>query len=173
MRTLVLILGLLLTGPAHSAEFVFGQDSIELQPGAELVEQIDRGAVSSHLIPQGALEKINRVLEPEQSVVVRGTKAVSIYYLPLERRTSEVASYYRERLASVGRMVFECGGRTCGSSSNWANRIFGHSILYGPEQYQYYFNVELPDEAGYLSVYIGERATRKIYLYFQYISLQD
>lgn len=145
-------------------------DDLELYQGAEQVDALNESEKTTHLIVLGALEKINHELEPEHSITVDGRKASRTYYLPLARRTKEVSKFYREQLLSHGELAFECYGRTCGSSSYWANRILGHAILYGPEQFQHYQVYALPDDGGYLAVYVGQRATRKIYGYPESVS---
>ena len=145
-------------------------DDLELYQGAELVEAVDERENTTHLIVLGALEKINHELEPEQSTISDGRKSSRTYYLPLARRTRDVSRFYREQLVSRGDLAFECQGRTCGSSSYWANRILGYAILYGPEQFQHYQIYELPDDGGYVAVYVGQRATRKIYVHVESVS---
>ena len=157
--------------------FFVGQASgaleLSLFPAAELVEEEIQDDVASHLIVLGALEKINHELEPENSEVRNGKKSSWTYYLPQARRTREVRQFYLPQLDSLGRIAFECSGRTCGSSTYWANRIFERAILYGPEQFQHFVIVELADNSGYLSVYIGQRATRKIYVHIERVETSD
>ncbi len=130
---------------------------------AELVaETISSG--DRHLVPLGSLEKVNRVLEPEASVAAVGKRTARTYYLPAARRTDDVIDFYRAQLETFGELTFECDGRTCGSSSYWANRIFGMSVLYGPEQYQRYAVARNENTGDYLLVYVGQRATRAIYV---------
>ena len=140
---------------------------LSLSSSAELVDEVINVDVSRHLVVLGALEKVNHILEPEKSVIVQGIKSTFTYYLPEARRTLNVGKQIKPQLVQLGELVFECQGRSCGSSSNWANRILGKAILYGPEQYQHYYAVKLIN--GYLSVYVGQRATRKIYLHIEVV----
>ena len=78
--------------------------------------------------------------------------------------------FYREQLVLRGGLAFECQGRTCGSSSYWANRILDKPVLYGPEQFQQYQVFTLPADAGYVAIYVGQRATRKIYAHIEFVS---
>jgi len=145
-------------------------DDLSLYQGAALVDSLDESEKSMHLIVLGALEKVNHELEPEQLTMLAGRKSSRTYYLPLARRTKEVSTFYRGQLVLQGELTFECYGRSCGSSSYWANHILGQAILYGPEQFQHYQVYELPDEGGYLAVYVGQRATRKIYVHVESIT---
>jgi hypothetical protein len=139
-------------------------DQIELPPGAELVGGSD-DVLGTHLAVLGTLEKVNHEVQPEASEFLRGKKSTRTYYLPQNRKTSQVADFFKEQLAGEGEIAFSCKGRGCGSSSLWANQIFDRAILYGPEQYQYYLIASIDD--AYLAVYIGQRATRKIYVYLE------
>ena len=145
-------------------------DSLQPPQNSELVDSTDSDQVKPHLVVLGALEKINHELEPEQSTSMVGRKSSRTYYLPLARKTSSVVEFYRDQLSVQGEIAFECRGRTCGSSSYWANKILGRSILYGPEQFQHYVVYQLPADSGYLAVYVGQRATRKIYVHIEAVS---
>ncbi|MBT4159925.1 MAG: DUF4892 domain-containing protein [Gammaproteobacteria bacterium] len=147
-------------------------NEIETYPGAEIVEKEEATQTAAHLVVLGALEKINHELVPEKSEVINGVKSSTTWYLPQARRTRDVARFYEERLQSQGEIVFQCVGRSCGSSSYWANRIFDRAILYGPEQYQFFYALELSKGRGFLSVYVGQRATRKIYVHMEQILKQ-
>jgi len=81
------------------------------------------------------------------------------------------AAPYLEQLQGIGSLEFECKGRECGSSSYWANKIFKSAMLYGPEQFQSY--AVFRTSAGWWTVYIGQRATRKIYARLDHYSLGE
>jgi len=164
-------------------------EPVALYPSSELVEQetIESTAL---LVVLGALEKVNHELQPEKSVLVPGRKDSSTWYLPEARRTKQVAEHFKSELVESANILFECQGRSCGSSSYWANKHFERAILYGPEQYQHYLiaqrstpeppasgvSISEPfispkiEEGDYIVIYIGERATRKIYAHIEYIS---
>ena len=137
-------------------------------PNAEQVESSEDPTVLPRRVVLGALEKVNQVIKPERSLTVQGGRFTRTWYLPKSRRTEEVSDFYKEQLARRGQLLFSCTGRTCGSSNYWANRIMESAILYGPEQYQRY-HVAWVDDA-YLLVYIGQRATRKIYVHLERIT---
>jgi len=138
-------------------------------PGAEEVESESADEAAAHLVVLGALEKVNHELVPEKSEIVMGLRSSTTWYLPQARRTREVAKYYFEQLEQQGEVVFQCQGRSCGSSSNWANKILDRAILYGPEQFQQFSVVQLRDGEGYRYIYIGQRATRKIYAHIEQV----
>ena len=90
--------------------------TIEHYPPYELVRSRNDEAPGRHLLPLGALEIIQQELVPEKSITVTGYRSSQTYYLPDARRTRDVAEYYEEQLAALGEVVYQCRGRTCGSS---------------------------------------------------------
>lgn len=152
---------------------------VGLFPASELVEQ-ETTESTGHLLVLGALKKVNHELQPEKLILVPGRKDASTWYLPEARRTKQVAEHFKSELVELANILFECRGRACGSSSYWANKLFDRAILYGPEQYQHYLIAQRPApqqpisqekvEGDYIVIYIGERATRKIYVHIEYIS---
>jgi hypothetical protein len=159
-------------------------EPVGMFPSSELVEQ-ETTESTGHLVVLGALEKVNHELQPEKSILVPGRKDASTWYLPEARRTEQVAEHFKSELIGSANILFECRGRSCGSSSYWANKHFERAILYGPEQYQHYLIAQrsIPqhplsqhplsqqkEQGDYIVIYIGERATRKIYVHIEYIS---
>ncbi len=167
----VLLVSLGLVAKSESASVV---NPIGLFPGSDLVEQ-EMTESTGHFLALGAMKKINHELLPEKSILVPGRKDASTYYLPEARGTKQIAEYYKSEVMEAANILFECQGRACGSSSFWANNHFKSAILYGPEQYQHYLIAqrsvpEQMDEGDYIVIYVGQRATRKIYVHIEYIS---
>jgi hypothetical protein len=178
MRYIVFVLLISVTMMAQG-EPALPNKPVGLFPASELVEQ-ETSESTGHLLVLGALEKVNHELQPEKLILVPGTKDSSTWYLPEARRTKQVAEHFKSELVELAQILFECRGRACGSSSYWANKLFDRAILYGPEQYQHYLIAQRPApqqslshehaEGDYIVIYIGERATRKIYVHIEYIS---
>lgn len=199
MRYLVFLL-LFSVALVAESESALTVEPMVVFPSSVLVEQQTTES-TAHLVVLGALEKVNHELQPEKFILVPGRKEASTWYLPEARRTKQVAEHFKSQLIGSANILFECRGRACGSSSYWANKLFERAILYGPEQYQHYLIAErsaskapvpkppvpkppvpkqlvteqtIPQqiEAGdYVVIYVGERATRKIYAHIEYISL--
>lgn len=68
--------------------------------------------------------------------------------------------------------LFECQGLACGSSSQWANGVFGIKQLYGPDRGQHYWlaRFEVNDSVMYLQAYLIRRGNQAIYLHLRYLS---
>ena len=140
---------------------------LDAYPGAEVVGSNTDPKVTTRRIFLGSLKKINNVLEPESLEFVSGSRQSTTYYIPNERRVGKVMEFYKDQLSKSARILFECHGRDCGSSNYWANTVFQTPILYGPEQYQNYLVGRLIDQGDYVSIYIGQRGTRKIYVHIE------
>jgi Domain of unknown function (DUF4892) len=140
---------------------------LELFPEAELVASSVDSKVSSRKIFLGPLKKINNQLEPESVEFVSGVRESSTFYIPNETRVSKVVEFYRHQLHESVRILFECRGRDCGSSNYWANTVFNMPVLYGPEQYQHYLVGRGIDQLDYISIYVGQRGTKKIYVHIE------
>ena len=140
---------------------------LDVYPGAELVKSNADPKVTTRRIILGSLKKINNVLEPELLEFVSGSRYSTTYYIPDERRVGKIVEFYKNQLDKSVRILFECSGRDCGSSNYWANTIFQTPILYGPEQYQNYLVGRRIDKGDYVSIYIGQRGTRKIYVHIE------
>ena len=170
----VVLLSVASAAAALRDEGSIGGLQMPLYPGAVLVQETPPAtstpATSSHALVLGALEKVNNELVPERIETLRGIKTTRTWYLPEARRTAEVGRFFEQPLSALGQMLFQCRGRECGSSSSWANKIFNRPILYGPEQHQHYYVLKTADGSSFLTLYIGQRATRKIYLHIEHIA---
>ena len=118
MRYLVFVL-LISVALVAESESVSVAETMGLFPSSELVEQ-ETTESTGHLVVLGAFKKVNHELQPEASILVSGRKEASTYYLPEARRTKQVAEYFKSELLESANILFECQGRTCGSSSFWA-----------------------------------------------------
>lgn len=165
-KTLITFFGLTILALGH---FAHGSQAIVSRmvpqyPRAELVESSDTGEIARHEVILGTVKKSDGIDRPEASRFVVGRRITSTWFIPDEQRTNVVRDFYRERLSALGDIVFECEGYRCGSSSYWANTVFGKSILYGPAEYQRYFLTQIEaDKTWYVGTYVALRGTRKLY----------
>ena len=147
--------------------FATAAAGLDTYPCAEVVKSKSDPKVTTRRIFLGSLKKINNVLEPESVEFVSGSRRSTTYYIPSERRVGKVVEFYKHQLGKLARILFECSGRDCGSSNYWANTVFQTPFLYGPEQYQSYLVGITIDTGDYISIYIGQRGTRKIYVHIE------
>ena len=64
-------------------------------------------------------------------------------------------------------MLYWCQGRECGSSSLWANGVFGNAKLYGADEQQAYLLARLPEprQDSLLALYSITRGNNRAYLH--------
>ncbi|MEX2488218.1 MAG: DUF4892 domain-containing protein [Pseudomonadales bacterium] len=171
IRLVAVIAGLLVANSTWSADFE-GQrfKLIDPYPGSEVVEFERDEDVTSRQVILGPLKKVNNALQPEASRFVRGSRTAITYRIRGERRTSVIQQFLKEQLVDEGEILFECEGRGCGSSNDWANAIFDRAILYGPEEFQHYILARMSgDETYYVGIYIARRGTGELYTHLDII----
>lgn len=69
--------------------------------------------------------------------------------------------------------LFTCDGRSCGSGSQWANRVFGQRLLYGRADDQSYrvYALKTPQDEYRVVLYSGARSTDRQYLHIDILTL--
>ncbi|TLX60140.1 DUF4892 domain-containing protein [Stutzerimonas nosocomialis] len=162
---------LLLTGLGASAADVPGSADLQIlerYPQAEIVDYRERH-VDERIYPQDSLRRIGGNLRMAAQVVTAGDLTAITYLLPSTHSGIEAFTQGREALLERNaELLFWCEGRDCGSSSLWANSIFGKSMLYGPEAQQAYLLARLPDDADSLVALYGiTRGNGRPYLHVE------
>jgi len=165
--SLQLLLVWVLTSSVFS---VLGAEDLPAYPGADLVETQNSGDVIRNQIILSSLKKIRNVLEPDRAIIVQGRRRSRTYYVPDVLDIEDVIEHYRNSANQGNETLFTCQGRSCGSSNYWANTVFKNSILYGPEQFQYYWVGLNRQTHQYQLIYMGRRGTRKIYVHHEVIA---
>lgn len=136
--------------------------------------------VSSSFTPQlvhdvalGILQRESGIARPEQSQIVQGSLGKSLYEIPREFSGEAVFQFFERQFSEKGyQPLFDCFGRACGSSNDWANDIFGNRLLYGPVQNQFYtvFRQQGGDQLSpFISVYVITRGNRRLYAYVEVV----
>ncbi len=163
---LVSSLGILLTTVPALAADESANPVIESFPRAELVErrQVDN---ADHAVVLGNIRRINNQLRAEQEVRVVGDLLRMTWRIPEGHSASEAFLHAKQQLLDQPHtMLYFCEARECGSSSLWANQVFGFSRLYGPEENQAYVAIRLDSEPQrFVSLYSITRGNRKVYLH--------
>lgn len=175
IRLVAMIAGLVVAISTWSADFE-GQrfKLIDPYPGSEVAKFERDTNVTSRRVILGRLKKVNNALQPDASRFVRGSRTAITYRIGDERRTSVVQQFLKDQLIDQGEILFECEGRGCGSSNDWANAIFDRAILYGPEEFQHYILAKMSgDETYYVGVYIAKRGTGELYAHLDIIGTRS
>jgi hypothetical protein len=113
----------------------------------------------------GKIKRVNTRQIAESSEFVHGRKQSTTWKVLDSSSTRDIAAHYLEQLQGKGNIIFECGGRGCGSSNYWANTVFKKAALFGPEQYQYYMLAWLEVEQAYIMIYLAQRGTGARYIH--------
>lgn len=161
------------------------QELLELLASYAYLEQVDASdaeEVSRHLVPLGAMSKIRGVWAPRQSERMDGELWRFTWRVNDGFLSSEVVTSLDDSLSNNPAAVlrFSCEARACGSSAQWANRIFGERLLYGTEASQRY-RVYTIDEAkgkadseaaqidNRLLIYASSRGASRQYLHLEFL----
>ena len=119
----------------------------------------------------GALEKVDGVVTAEAEQRLKGDLVRISYRLPAGVTPNEAYQHIRDQLATKGAVQkFACEGRACGSSNQWANRVFGYSKLYGVERSQLYSAWQLGNTA--VALYAVQRGNKRVYLHLDLLELE-
>ncbi len=150
------------------------EEIISLFPGSKTVSEGSDDEIKTYQVITGSIARVNTQMVPKSSEYVRGRKQFRTLETPNAQRTGDVAAFYREQLQSKGQILFECQGRTCGSSNYWANTVFRKSILYGPEQYQHSMLGRIStNRTRFIIVYVAQRGTGKLYTHIEIITVEE
>ncbi len=165
--------GLILLAFQAQAADVAGSHDLDILPRMADAQIVDfrEAADLERILPQGSVRRISGELRFEQQVASRGRQISLTYELP-GQHTSEQAFTQARRLLQErgGHLLYWCEGRDCGSSSLWANAVFGNSRLYGPDERQAYALVRLSDggaDARLVALYAITRGNRRGYLHVE------
>jgi hypothetical protein len=159
----------LVCAPLLAAEPAGSQD-LEVLPRlarSVIVDYRDTPAAERRY-PQDSLRRISGQLVARE-VLVEGRLRALTYQLPEEHGPREALQIARQHLQEQGaQLLFWCEGRDCGSSSLWANQIFGSAKLYGPEEQQSYLLLRLAGpQDSLLALYGIVRGNRRAYLHVE------
>ncbi|WP_462384299.1 DUF4892 domain-containing protein [Pseudomonas sp. Marseille-QA0892] len=154
---------------SNAADKAGGKD-LDILPRFQHSEIVDYRNVENEekRYPLGPIRRIGGQLRYEGEVIAQGGLNSITYRVPSEYRATDSFEYARETLLSKGgQLLYWCVARDCGSSSLWANTVFGRSSLYGPDDGQAYaiLRLEAPGERDRLvALYSITRGNRQAYL---------
>lgn len=172
-RYLLLCLSLFCTSVA-AADVPGSQDLQALKrfPRAEIVDYRD-AAAEERRYPLDGVRRISGQLRMSREVLAEGRVRALTYRLPDDHTPGEVLEQAREQLEQAGaQLLFWCEGRDCGSSSLFANAIFGNAKLYGPEERQSYLLLRLAEpQNSLLALYGITRGNRRAYLHAEQLDV--
>jgi len=136
-----------------------------------LIEQTELSA-PYYTLPTSAMRKVNGVIGAEYNLSLSGQ--LSSFTWEMMPGISAKIAYDKalEELKTVNvQVLYQCHGRSCGSSNQWANKVFHQSRLYGLDSQQSYaaLKQDTLKGANYYALYSTERGNRKVYLHLEMI----
>ena len=142
---------------------------LQSAPYLHLVTAKPEVPVSAYTVPLGAMRKIRGVWAPRRSERVSGLRRAYTWRVEDGFSVAEVIADLDRRLAedTAAEIRFRCDARACGSSVQWANRIFGERLLYGTQASQRYRLLVFPTAKARqqrLLIYGSARSNERQYL---------
>ncbi|EED32815.1 conserved hypothetical protein [gamma proteobacterium NOR5-3] len=141
----------------------------------ESIDSTSGRRVRDYLVPLGAIEKIRGVWSPRDSERLSGSLDRHTWRVLDGYTADEMVAELDQRLAlnEAARKDFSCDARACGSSVQWANRIFQQRMLYGTEVSQRYrvYSIELDGDRYRLLIYASARSSDRQYLHVEAVKI--
>ena len=147
------------------------QVTLGVVENGRLVEQTQQYA-PYYTLATGAMRKVNGVVNAEYSLYLEGQVTRYTWEMRPGIRAQES---YDKALAQLKMadaiVIYQCQGRSCGSSHQWANEVFHQARLYGLVAKQSYaaLRQDTAKEPNYYALYSTERGNKKVYLHLEMI----
>lgn len=142
-------------------------------PQATVSERAD-GAVAERIYPLAAPRRIGGRLRMDESLALGGELSSVTYRLPDSHDGLEAFTSARKTLLAEGaELLYWCEARDCGSSSLWANEVFGRAWLYGPDNRQAYLLARLESPPRVLALYAITRGNGRAYLHAERLAVDS
>lgn len=130
------------------------------------IDEFSQTNTEDYLLSLSAAKTVNGVMELEYFERLAGKLTRITYRAPDAEPSDMVFAHFRTQLKKLPHnLLFECHGRECGDSNEWANRIFEVRELYGPDRYQHYLAAQLNTDQGplFLALYSIQRGNKRVY----------
>lgn len=158
-----------------AASGVFAADSLPLQfpkPYPHSTLAVEEGpATTTYLLGLGAMQKIGGRWRHKESQEIDGELLRLTWEISEDYTAEEAFAWMKQQFVDTAEVLFECHGRSCGSSAQWANRVFHQRLLYGHDERQQYL-VTRTEQAGVTYTYVLyaiDRANRRQYMHLDRI----
>jgi hypothetical protein len=120
----------------------------------------------------GAIQRISGAMKPEAEVRLSGKKTHWLWQLPEGHSSEEAFDILKDQLATKTSSLFQCKGRSCGLSNDFANQIFNQAILYGRDSDQFYWTgITDEKQPTVWVVYTSARSSKRVYAYVESMEL--
>lgn len=131
---------------------------------------------TNHWVVLGAVEKVKGIITPEREARVEGKVSRWMWQIPVGQTSEEVFEHAMQQFDESVLPLYQCSGRSCGSSNELANKIFQQSMLYGRDEFQYYWvgfeqNQDKTEPATLWIVYAIQRGNQRVFQYLEKVAL--
>jgi hypothetical protein len=125
-----------------------------------------------HWVILGAIERIKGAVKPESDIRLAGRVTQWLWQLPVGHSSDEA---FQQALSQIGPdaiPLFDCLGRDCGLSNDYANQVFQQAILYGRDSNQrYWVGLDNGRKKTIWVVYTTQRSNKRVYAYVEKLVL--
>ncbi|MEP5765639.1 MAG: DUF4892 domain-containing protein [Halieaceae bacterium] len=151
-----------------SANSVLCAEGLEPQPWQHSTEfSRSEAAVSEYMLGLGALQKVGGRWRHKKSETLGGELLRVTWKINEGFTAEEGFDWQRQQLPEDAVLLYECSGRSCGSSAQWASRVFNERVLYGHDERQRYgvWRYQAAGASWTLVLYAVDRANRRHFLH--------
>lgn len=139
----------------------FGVDRV---PRSWIVDYQREDEMRPRNVVLGKVDSIRRDLRIEDQLRVDASVEAVTYQMPEGVSVDAVVEHYARELGTD--VLYQCAGRGCGRSNDWANQVFGQALLYGPDRHQRYVAREW--QGRLVSLYVIERGNQRVYAHLRF-----
>jgi hypothetical protein len=139
----------------------FGVDRV---PRSWIVDYQRDNEVRARDVVLGKVDSIRRDVRIEDQITVQSAIESVTYQMPDGVPVDAVVEHYARELGSD--VLYQCTGRACGRSTDWANQVFGQAVLYGPDRNQRYVAREW--QGRLVALYVIERGNQRVYAHLRF-----
>ncbi len=125
-----------------------------------------------HWLILGAIERIKGEVTPEAQERVTGKVQSWLWQIPAGHSSEVAFTEIKSQVDNQSATLFECQGRSCGLSNDYANQVFQHAILYGRDSNQHYWlGLDRVKKDTLWLIYSVQRSNKRVYVYVEKIKL--
>lgn len=139
----------------------------EIKPFPHSTEfAVSAAAPTDYQLGLGALQKIGGRWRHKHEERVQGQLARYTWQIDDGYSAKEALAWLQQQIPAA-QLLYQCEGRSCGSSAQWASRVFQQRVLYGHDERQHYVVLRLLKEGTTYSLvlYAVDRANRRHYVH--------
>lgn len=138
---------------------------LERFPRSWIVDYQREAEARSRRFIMGRVDSIRRDLRIGDELNLQAALETVTYQIPEGVSVDAVRDHYLSQFA--GDVLFQCAGRGCGRSNDWANQVFNDATLYGPDRNQRYAALEWQGRLA--ALYVIERGNQRVYAHLRFL----